>query len=141
MCLGVISMTVDDRRKKKQTQKRNRFVFRTIVLAVLLVAVVFALVSNLNKDNEIYKSGDIAPDFQLAQISQNNDTEAIKLTDLRGKGVMLNFWATYCEPCEAEMPYMESLYPKYKDDIEIVAVSLDLNELVIHQFIDRKSVV
>lgn len=130
-------MTVNERNKKKQTNKRNRHIFRTIVLAVLLVAVVFALVSNLNKDNEIYKAGDIAPDFQLAQISNNNDLETIKLSDLRGKGVMLNFWATYCGPCEAEMPYMESLYPKYKDDIEIVAVSLDLNDLVIHQFIDK----
>src|SRR5690625_3017020 len=130
-------MSLNEQRKKKHPKKRNRFIFRTIVLAVLLVAVVFALVSNLNKDNELYKSGDPAPDFHLTQISQNNDTEAIKLTDLRGKGVMLNFWATYCEPCEAEMPYMESLYPKYKDDIEIVAVSLDLNELVIHQFIDK----
>ena len=50
---------------------------------------------------------------------------------------MLNFWATYCKPCEAEMPYMESLYPEYKDDVEIVAVNLDANELVIHQFIDK----
>src|SRR5690625_3829603 len=130
-------MSLNEQRKKKHPKKRNRFIFRTIVLAVLLVAVVFALVSNLNKDNEIYKSGDLAPDFQLTQISENNDTETIKLSDLRGKGVMLNFWATYCEPCEAEMPYMESLYPEYKDDIEIVAVSLDLNELVINQFIEK----
>src|SRR5690625_5248210 len=95
-------MSLNEQRKKKHPKKRNRFIFRTIVLAVLLVAVVFALVSNLNKDNEIYKSGDLAPDFQLTQISENNDTETIKLSDLRGKGVMLNFWATYCEPCEAE---------------------------------------
>src|SRR5699024_12772059 len=51
---------------------------------------------------------------------------------------MLNFWATYCKPCEKEMPYMEELYPQYKDKgIESVAVSLDANEAVIHQFIDK----
>src|SRR5699024_12680218 len=50
---------------------------------------------------------------------------------------MLNFWATYCEPCEREMPYMEKLYPEYEDDIEIVAVSLDSSELVIDRFIDK----
>src|SRR5690625_42780 len=130
-------MTVEERRKKQQQKKRNRHIFRTIVLAVLLVAVVFALVSNFTKDNEIYKSGDEAPNFALAQINKSNDTDLINLESLRGKGVMLNFWATYCEPCEAEMTFMESLYPKYKDYIEIVAVSLDMNELVIHRFIDK----
>ena len=63
--------------------------------------------------------------------------EKIRLSDLEGKGVMLNFWATYCKPCEAEMPFMEKLYPEYREDVEIVAVNLDASELVIHQFIDK----
>lgn len=51
---------------------------------------------------------------------------------------MLNFWGTWCKPCEAEMPYMETLYPKYHDKgIEILAVSLDNTELVINRFIDK----
>lgn len=137
MCLGVIAMRVEEARKNKKTKMRNRYIFRTIVLAILLVAVVFALVNNINKDKDIYKAGDEAPDFELTQVNANNEVETIRLSDLEGKGVMLNFWATYCEPCEREMPYMESIYPEYKDDIEIVAVSLDASELVIHQFIDK----
>ncbi len=130
-------MVLDDARKNKQTKMKKRFIFRAIVLAVLVGAVVFALVTNLNKDKEIFKVGDQAPDFELLQINDNNELEKIRLSDLKGKGVMLNFWATYCKPCEAEMPFMESLYPEYKDDIEIVAVSLDASDLVIHQFIDK----
>lgn len=130
-------MTVEEARKKKHKKMKKRFIFRTIVLAVLLVAVVYALVTNLNKDNDIYKEGDPAPDFKLTQVNKNNELETIRLSELEGKGVMLNFWATYCEPCEAEMPYMESLYPEYSDDIEIVAVSLDASDLVIHQFIEK----
>ena len=130
-------MRVEDARKKKRNKKRNRFIYRTIVLAVLLVAVVFALVTNYNKDKDIYQPGDDAPDFELTQINDENELEKIRLSDLEGKGVMLNFWATYCEPCEAEMPYMESLYPEYSDDIEIVAVSLDANNLVIQKFINK----
>lgn len=137
MFLGVIEMTLDKTRKNKEGKMRKRFIFRTIILAILLAAVVFALVTNLNQDKEIYNIGDKAPDFELVQINENNEVEKIRLSDLEGKGVMLNFWATYCKPCEAEMPYMESLYPEYKDDIEIVAVSLDASELVIHQFIDK----
>src|SRR5699024_3070926 len=42
-----------------------------------------------------------------------------------------------CEPCEKEIPYMQSLYPEYKDDIEIVAVRLDTGKLVVDDFIDK----
>ncbi|WP_088051939.1 thiol-disulfide oxidoreductase ResA [Virgibacillus dakarensis] len=124
--------------KNKKNKKRRRFIFRITILLVLLAAVLFALISNFQKDKSVYGVGDKAPDFQLKQISKNNDTETIRLSDLQGKGVMLNFWATYCKPCEAEMPYMEKLYPKYKEKgVEIVAVSLDASELVIHRFIDK----
>lgn len=51
---------------------------------------------------------------------------------------MLNFWATYCEPCKREMPYMESLYPQYKEKgVEIVAVSVDMTEIVINKFVNQ----
>lgn len=137
MCLGVIAMRTEKARKDKKTKMRNRYIFRSAILAVLLLAVVYALVSNYNKDKQVYKAGDAAPNFELMQVNENNEMEKIRLSDLEGKGVMLNFWATYCAPCEAEIPFMESLYPEYSDDIEIVAVSLDNSELVIHQFIDK----
>ncbi|HLR80014.1 MAG TPA: thiol-disulfide oxidoreductase ResA [Bacillota bacterium] len=131
-------MSLEKMKSKKRKKKRNRFIFRSIILAVLVGAVVFALVSNAQKDKTIYKVGDQAPDFKLKQVNENNKLESIQLSDLEGKGVMLNFWATYCEPCEAEMPYMEKLYPKYRDKgIEIVAVSLDGGQLVIDRFIDE----
>ncbi len=134
----MIRMRIEKAREKKKDRKRNRLIFRTIILLVLVAAVVFALITSANQDKTIYKIGDQAPDFQLQQINKNNDLETIRLSDFKGKGVMLNFWATYCKPCEVEMPYMEELYPKYKDkDIEIIAVSLDATAPVIHQFIDK----
>lgn len=130
-------MALDEARKKKHNRMKKRFFYRTAVLIVLVGAVVYALIANLNQDKEIYRAGDAAPDFELTQINKYNEEESIRLSDLEGKGVMLNFWGTFCPPCEAEMPYMESLYPKYADDIEIVAVNLDNSELVIHRFIDK----
>ncbi|WP_425445466.1 thiol-disulfide oxidoreductase ResA [Virgibacillus ndiopensis] len=122
----------------KKRKKRNRLIFRSIVLAVLLVAVAYALVSNLSEEDTNVDVGDQAPPFKLQQVNQNNELETVELSDLKGKGVMLNFWATYCPPCEAEMPYMEKLYPEYKEKgVEIVAVSLDGAELVINRFIDK----
>jgi len=131
-------MSLEQARNRKKDKKRKRFIFRTTILLILLAAIVYALISNFQKDKSIYGVGDEAPDFQLTQINDENDIETVKLSDFKGKGVMLNFWATYCKPCEAEMPYMEELYPKYKDkDVEIIAVSLDAAPLVIHKFINK----
>ena len=65
-------MVLDEARKNKQNKMKKRFIFRTIVLAILLAAVVFALVTNLNQDKEVYQVGDKAPDFELVQINKNN---------------------------------------------------------------------
>ncbi|SFD51211.1 Peroxiredoxin [Lentibacillus persicus] len=122
----------------KQQKKKQRLIFRTMVLAVLLVAVIYALVTNFTKDQTEVRAGAQAPDFKLEQINKNNEKETIQLSDLEGKGVMLNFWGTWCEPCEDEMPYMEELYPEYKEKgVEIVAVNLDTTQFVVDRFINR----
>ena len=131
-------MSLEQKKQKKRHKKRNRLIYRTVILLVLLSAIIFAIVTNLQADNTVYRVGDQAPDFQLPQINKYNESETIQLSDLRGKGVMLNFWATWCKPCEREMPYMQELYPVYKErGIEIVAVSLDSTELVVDRFIDK----
>lgn len=66
------------------------------------------------------KVGDKAPNFILKTLSG----EKVNLSDLIGKKVILNFWATWCPPCREEMPAMEQVYQKYKNqEVEIVAVN------------------
>ena len=63
-----------------------------------------------------------APDFQV----RTPDERTIRLADLRGKVVFLNFWATWCDPCREEMPSMERLHQAYKDrGLVVLAISLD----------------
>lgn len=67
------------------------------------------------------QQGNAAPDFELATLDGNT----VKLSDFKGKKVILNFWATWCPPCKAEMPHMQNFYEENKDEgIEIVAVNL-----------------
>lgn len=65
--------------------------------------------------------GSKAPDFELKTLSG----ETFKLSNFKGKKVMLNFWATWCPPCKAEMPEMEQFYKQANQDITILAVNLD----------------
>ena len=66
----------------------------------------------------------VAPDFTLSDLSG----KAVSLSDYHGKVVLLNFWATWCPPCKAEMPSMESLYRQMKDDgLVILAVNIEPN--------------
>ncbi|MFB4168555.1 peroxiredoxin family protein [Virgibacillus sp. JSM 102003] len=66
--------------------------------------------------------GNIAPDFELTTL--NGDT--VKLSDYRGQRVMVNFWATWCPPCRAEMPDMEKFHQN--KDITILAINLTETE-------------
>ena len=73
-------------------------------------------------DRNTVKLGEPAPNFQLRDL----EGRLVALSDLRGKVVLLNFWATWCGPCRVEMPAMEELYRMFaRKDFEILAVSTD----------------
>jgi peroxiredoxin len=66
--------------------------------------------------------GEMAPDIDLPQPNGTN----LKLSSLRGKVVLIDFWASWCGPCRAEFPNVKKVYAKYKDKgFEIYGVSLD----------------
>jgi peroxiredoxin len=64
----------------------------------------------------------LAPDFTL----QSLDGKSVSLSDLRGKAVLLNFWATWCTPCKIEMPWFVELQNQYgAQGLQIVGVAMD----------------
>jgi peroxiredoxin len=66
--------------------------------------------------------GKQAPDFIL----QDLEGKQVKLSDFRGKAVLLNFWATFCGPCKVEMPWLVELQKQYgPQGLQIVGVALD----------------
>lgn len=75
-----------------------------------------------------------APDFELDSIAGGS----IKLSELRGKVVMVNLWASWCAPCRAEMPAIDNVYRQYRErGLEVVAINTTFqdNEPEARQFI------
>ncbi len=69
------------------------------------------------------QKGSVAPDFSLKNLS---DGKEVRLSSLRGKAVLVNFWATWCEPCKIEMPSLVDLQKKYgPQGLQIVGVAMD----------------
>lgn len=102
---------------------------KMIAAAVLFVLVTTVLVQAVEKDEERTEPvnqtglgiGLKAPDFEL----ENLQGETVKLSDYEGKKVMLNFWATWCPPCKAEMPDIQKFYTEKGDEVAILAVNID----------------
>lgn len=78
--------------------------------------------------------GRLAPDFTLVDLEGNQVT----LSDFRGKTVFVNFWATWCPACRAEMPDIEAVYQEYKDKgVVVIGVDILEPEDVVRQFVEQ----
>ena len=91
---------------------------------ILLLAVTLAIagISGCDRGDKPNLVGKHAPDFRV-----QDEDRSIALSDLRGKIVVLNFWASWCPPCIEETPSMIAMQDKMKDRITIFAVSTDAN--------------
>ncbi|MBC8330632.1 MAG: redoxin domain-containing protein [Anaerolineae bacterium] len=73
-----------------------------------------------------------APDFELVSLNG----ESIRLEDLRGQPVLINFWATWCAPCKLEMPAFQDRYEQHAGALRILAVNFDEPRADVHAFAD-----
>ena len=98
-----------------------------LVAAVIAIALMLYFATHVNRGPKERASAlpgvaGVAPDFTL----QSLDGKSVRLSDLRGKAVLLNFWATWCGPCKIEMPWFVELQKQYADQgLQIVGVAMD----------------
>jgi peroxiredoxin len=122
----------------------KKVIAAVILVSLLTVAIVQAMdkktetpetTSQTTASKEGLAIGAKAPDFELKTLTG----EKIKLSNLKGKKVMLNFWATWCPPCKAEMPAMEQFSKQMDKDIVILAVNID-PQLDVQGFVDENKI-
>jgi len=82
-----------------------------------------------------------APSFVLPALESDSGQQTVRLSDYRGKLVLLNFWASFCTPCRREMPALESLWLRYRDQgLVVLALSADRDNLQrVTEFINEGS--
>jgi len=105
----------------------HRAIISTLLLSLFVSAAARAEV----------KSGQPAPDFDGQTLAH----QPLKLSSLRGKVVLLDFWATWCEPCKKELPLLSKLAPKLKArGVEVVAVNIDDDPRNAESFLRQKGI-
>ena len=123
---------------KIESKKGSNLIAVLVVLAAVTV-VLFFILSQKQRFTPVV-AGNKAPDFTLPDLKGN----PVSLNGFKGKVVFLNFWATWCKPCEEEMPSMQLLYNALKSQnqpFEIVAVSIDSEgPEVVRKFIERYNI-
>lgn len=100
---------------------------KRFALAAALVCLFLLAACNGNRPPKI---GEKAPDFSVT-----DSERTVSLTQLRGKPVLLNFWATWCPPCIQEMPSLVQLQKQLGDKVVILAVSEDADDAAYKQFV------
>ncbi len=105
-----------------------------LVAAAVAVGALYALFSAPRVPPPLGRGGS-APDFELPRLGGG---APIALSALRGEVVLVNFWATWCKPCEDEMPAMQRLYSAlHQEGFQLLAISVDDDPDAVVEFNDR----
>lgn len=114
--------------------KKKRLLMRSAILFVMVAAIGYTFFNHFSEERGLVDAGDSAPNFVLEDL----EGEPIELSDLRGEGVYLNFWATYCTYCRSKMEYLQEHYEEYEEKgVRVVNVNVDETTLQVERHKQR----
>src|SRR6266481_2056325 len=115
----MMRMKMTFRSPRPQTYRALCLAIRAFFLSMLFAGGGFA--QEGDRVIHFVRNPDVAPDFKLDSL----DGKPLTLISAHGKVVLLNFWATWCGPCRAEIPDLIALQQKYKDQLQIIGLTVD----------------
>ncbi|RXJ01128.1 TlpA family protein disulfide reductase [Anaerobacillus alkaliphilus] len=111
----------------------NKKVIQTVVL-VFVIGILITMVLGLRSQGSAVGIGDEAYDFELQDLEGN----VHRLSDYKGKVVMLNFFATWCSACVAEAPELERFNDEFKDEVQLFVVVKGETQNTVRKYVDEK---
>lgn len=135
-------------KKKSKSSNKNVILAVSIVLVLILGISIYFLnnyvvssqAKNQSADNAInnaqvgIEKGDLAPDFTLKDVNG----KTVTLSKLKGKKVILNFWATTCPYCKIEMPELNKFYQNNKNDVVLLAIDIGEDKSTVENYLEGK---
>jgi len=105
------------------------------VIPVIILALGLIMTGCSTGSDQGPQIGNLAPDFQL----YNLEGQTVSLSDLRGKPMLINFWATRCPACVSEMPYIQAVYDEWSDKgLVVLAISIGESHSQVENFMESQ---
>ena len=102
-------------------KKRNSLKILLLLVIVIAAAVVlYNFLGSRTEHSSIGESSSPAVDFTVTDQQGNS----VSLSDMKGRPVIINFWASWCSPCRSEMPHFDKMYKEYGNEIQFMMVNL-----------------
>ena len=113
------------------------------MLKVMLVIILLSVLTSglvtagcISTSTQGVEVGNLAPDFQL----QDLNGQTVSISNLRGKPVLINFWATWCPPCRGEMPYLQEIYEEWASrDLVILTINIGEGSPTVEAFMQSNN--
>ncbi|WKV09293.1 TlpA disulfide reductase family protein [Thermoanaerobacterium sp. CMT5567-10] len=137
-------------KKTRNSNNRNKNIILTASIILILILgisiyflnnyVVSSQTQNQNTNTAINNAqvgaekGDLAPDFTLKDVNG----KTVTLSKLKGKKVILNFWATTCPYCKIEMPELNKFYQNNKNDVVLLAIDIGEEKSTVENYLESK---
>lgn len=117
--------------------RQHRKWIQSVILTAVLLIGAYTIGSSLFAKEDIPREGSVAPDFALTDLAG----EKVRLSDFRGKPVIVNFWGSWCDPCIREMPAIQRQYELWKDKgLVVLGVNLDESKVTVQSFVKQTGV-
>src|SRR5215216_1728886 len=114
--------------------------FRYLFLLLLMTLSYTRLLSQEKESFNKYKAGCdplsigmLVPDFHLHQVL-NYKSKEVSLSEFRGKAILIDFWAAFCQPCLAQFPKLQRIQEKYNRDLQIITITNDSLQKIVELF-------
>ncbi|MDI3477226.1 MAG: hypothetical protein PWQ59_751 [Thermoanaerobacterium sp.] len=137
-------------KKTRNSNNRNKNIILAVSIILVLILgisiyflnnyVISSQTQNQNTNTAINNAqvgtekGDLAPDFTLKDVNG----KTVTLSKLKGKKVILNFWATTCPYCKIEMPELNKFYQNNKNDVVLLAIDIGEDKSVVENYLEGK---